>query len=163
MPRLLAVNSSPLILLGRISRLDLLPSVADEVVVPAAVLEELAVKGDRLAEAVRAQSGLRLVPNAEVPSAVASWRLGAGEQAVLAHCLDQAGFTAVLDDQRGRRCATAMGVVVIGTLGVVVAARKAGVVVKARPLLEEIRAAGYHIDDDLITVALAEVGEEWRP
>jgi predicted nucleic acid-binding protein len=42
--RRFAVNSSPLILLGRISRLDLLPALAEEVVVPQAVLQELTVK-----------------------------------------------------------------------------------------------------------------------
>ncbi len=41
MPRTFVVNASPLILLARIGRLDLLPSLAEVVLVPAAVLREL--------------------------------------------------------------------------------------------------------------------------
>ena len=41
MSRRFAVNSSPLILLGRISRLDLLPALAEQVVIPQTVLQEL--------------------------------------------------------------------------------------------------------------------------
>lgn len=157
-----AVNSSPLILLGRISRLDLLPAL-EQVVVPKAVLQELTVKQgeDWLAQTVSSHPGLEIVDDAPIPPEVRKWNLGAGESSVVAFCLANPGFRAVLDDLRGRRCAQSLGVPLFGTLGVIVDARRQGLVPLARPLIAAIRGVGYRIEDKLIEAALSEVGERW--
>jgi predicted nucleic acid-binding protein len=161
--RRFAVNSSPLILLGRISRLDLLPALAEKVAVPQAVLRELAVKQGRdwIALTVSSHPGLEIVDDVPMPSEVQKWNLGAGESAVIAFCLANKGYQAVLDDLRGRRCAKAMGIPLFGTLGVVIDARRQGLIPLARPLIAAIRGVGYHIEDKLIEAALKEVGESW--
>jgi predicted nucleic acid-binding protein len=161
--RRFAVNSSPLILLGRISRLDLLPALAEEVIVPQAVLQELTVKQgeDWLARTVSTYPGIEVVNDAPVPADLRKWNLGAGETAVVAFCLANAGYRAVLDDLRGRHCAQAFGVPLFGTLGVLVDARRQGLIPLARPLIAAIRAVGYYIEDKLIEAALNEVGERW--
>jgi predicted nucleic acid-binding protein len=161
--RRFAVNSSPLILLGRISRLDLLPALAEQVVVPRAVIQELTVKEgqDWLARTVSSYPGIDVVDDAPISADLRRWNLGAGESAVVAFCLANAGYRAVLDDLRGRRCAKAMGVPLFGTLGVVVDARRQGLIPLARPLIAAIRGVGYYIDDSLIETALNEVGERW--
>ncbi|HBL29740.1 MAG TPA: DUF3368 domain-containing protein, partial [Acidobacteria bacterium] len=161
--RRFAVNCSPLILLGRISRLDLLPALADQVVVPRAVLQELAVKEgqDWIARTVSSHPGLEIIADVPIPSEVQRWNLGAGESAVLAFCLSATGYRAVLDDLRGRRCARALGVPLFGTLGVVVEARRQGLIPRARPLIAAIRGVGYYIEDKLVEAALNEVGERW--
>jgi predicted nucleic acid-binding protein len=161
--RRLAVNSSPLILLGRISRLDLLPALAERVVVPRAVLQELTVKQGQewLSRTVSSHPGFDVVEDVPVPIDVRKWNLGVGESSVVAFCLANAGYRAVLDDLRGRRCAQALGVPLFGTLGIIVDARRQGLVPLARPLVAAIRAAGYYIEDRLIEAALDEVGETW--
>jgi predicted nucleic acid-binding protein len=161
--RCFAVNSSPLILLGRISRLDLLPALADKVAVPQAVLQELAIKQGRdwLAETVVSHPGIEIVADVPIPPEVRRWNLGAGESAVVAFCLANTGYRAVLDDLRGRRCSQALGVPLFGTLGIVVDARRQGLIPLARPLIAAICGVGYHIDDKLIEAALSEVGESW--
>jgi predicted nucleic acid-binding protein len=161
--KLLAVNSSPLILLGRISRLDLLPAIAERVVIPHSVLGELSVKDgtDWLATTVTAIPGFEIVDDSQIPATVARWDLGAGESAVLAYCLLNPGYRAVLDDQKGRRCARSLGVALLGTLGVVVEARRQGLIPVARPIVAAIRGAGYYIEDELIAAALQEIGEDW--
>lgn len=163
MSRLFAVNSSPLILLGRISRLDLLPALAERVVIPQAVLQELAAKQgqDWLARTVSSHPGLAVVADVPIPGEVRKWNLGAGESAVVAFCLANPGYRAVLDDLRGRRCAQALRIPLFGTLGVLVDARRQGLIPQARPLIAAIRGAGYYIEDKLIEAALSEVGESW--
>jgi predicted nucleic acid-binding protein len=162
--RLLAVNSSPLILLGRISQLELLPAVAAKVVVPRSVLEELKSKeaDDRLAHAVSAHPRLEVVDDPVLSADVRKWNLGAGESSVVSFCLVTPGFRAVLDDLRGRRCAQALGVPLFGTLGVIIEARRQGLIPLARPVVAAIRDAGYYIQDELLDEALARVGESWR-
>lgn len=162
MSRLLAVNSSPLILLGKLARLDLLPPLADQVLVPEAVLSELGAKTgqDWLASAVLSQPGLEIVESPPIPENVERWNLGAGESAVLAVCLARPGFRAVLDDLRGRRCAHALGIPLFGTLGIIVEARQRQLIPAARPLIEAIIGAGYYIGEALVAAALRQVGEE---
>ena len=164
MPSRLAVNCSPLILLGRISRLDLLPALAERVVVPYAVLEELKRKDhqDWLAQTVSSHPGIEAVDAPPVPAEVQRWKLGEGEAAVLSFCLANPEYRAVLDDLRGRRSALALGVPLSGTLGLLIEARRRELIPVARPLIAAIRGFGYYIEDHLVEAALRQVGETWE-
>lgn len=47
----------------------------------------------------------------------------------------------------------------IGTLGIVLRAKKQGLVPAARPVLREVREAGLYVSDELAEKALAYLGE----
>jgi len=162
--RLLAVNCSPLILLGRISRLDLLPALAERVVVPRAVLEELKRKDhqDWLAHTVSTHPGIEVVEAPPLSVEIQRWKLGEGESAVLSFCLANPEYRAVLDDLRGRRCALTLGLQLSGTLGLIIEARRRELIPVARPLIAAIRGFGYYIADHLVEAALRQIGETWE-
>ncbi len=163
MTRRFVVDSSPLILLSRISRLDLLPKLAEVVVVPRTVVGELQAKlNDPLAQILAEHPGFRMVEDEPIPAKVVTWNLGAGETRVIAYCVTNDGYRAVLDDQRGRRCAQALGVPLFGTLGVVVEARRRGLLPAARPVLEALERVGFRIEQSPIAEALRQSGEEAR-
>jgi predicted nucleic acid-binding protein len=65
----------------------------------------------------------------------------------------------VLDDRAARRCAAAHNVPVIGTLGIVLRAKNNRQIESARPLVNELIAAGMFLDDEFVDQALATVGE----
>jgi predicted nucleic acid-binding protein len=111
-PRTFVVNASPLILLARVQRLDLLTSVANTVLVPEAVLAEVDAGDDRdgAGTAVRAASALQLIPNLEIPRSIRLWDLGVGESQVLAKVLEAPGSEAILDDRTARRCGESLGI-----------------------------------------------------
>lgn len=161
MGRVFVVNASPLILLARIGRLELLGALADKVLVPRAVMDELAAGAgqDDAARAVASYGGAELIEDAEVPGRLAAWDLGPGESQVLAQAIGRPGTEAVLDDRAARRCARVMGVAYTGTLGVVVGCRRAGAIPVARPVVETLIAAGIRLSPDLVARSLAEVGE----
>ena len=94
-------NSSPLIALARIQRLDLIESLAAEVVVPQTVVLEIEAGASRdgAAQAVRVSSRLRIRPDTEIPEAVRAWQLDPGESQVLAMALQSPGCGAVIDDR----------------------------------------------------------------
>jgi predicted nucleic acid-binding protein len=52
-----------------------------------------------------------------------------------------------------------LGIAYTGTLGVVLSARRAGVIPAARPLVEALIAQGIRLSADLVARSLAEVGE----
>lgn len=66
---------------------------------------------------------------------------------------------AVIDDLAGRRCAEAMGLPLRGTVGLVLAAKQAGRIAAARPLLENLRTNGMYLSDAVLNRALRWVGE----
>ena len=105
--------------------------------------------GDRLSE-----SGIR--------PEVLGWSLGAGETEVLSFALEKPGWTAVVDDAAARACARSVGVPVIGTLGVVLRAKRQGLVPSATEVLRELRQSGLYFDDSFIRSVLEQVvGESW--
>jgi predicted nucleic acid-binding protein len=73
---------------------------------------------------------------------------------VIATAREMPGAYAVVDDALGRKCALALGVEVIGTVGMVVAAQRRGVIADARAVLLELRRAGMRLSDDVIARAL---------
>jgi hypothetical protein len=158
------VNASPVITLAKAGYLSLLTALADEILLPAAVVAELlaAPASDPARQAIEQGWGNRL-SLANVPAIVLEWGLGAGEAAVIAAALESQGYTAVLDGAQGRKCARALGVPVIGTLGVVLRAKKMGRVASATSILRDLRDAGLYLDAATIAAALEQsVGEQWR-
>jgi len=154
------VNASPLILFARIDRLDLIEHLAPAIQIPNAVIEEVRAgqDKDRTAATALEWTGKYRVEDIAIAASIEHWDLGLGEAQVIAHCVDGSRW-AVLDDRAARRCATAHGVRVIGTLGVVLRAKKAGQVGSARPLVKELVAAGMFMGDGFVEGVLASIGE----
>lgn len=153
------INASPLILLGKLGRTDLLEGLAQQVWVPDAVYAEVAAgRDDAGAEDTLGWAQTRRVPDVVLPTSILGWDLGAGESQVLAHCLT-GSYLAVLDDGEARAAAKVHSIPLIGTLGVILRARQAGLISEARPLVERLLESGSYLADDLVRQALAKVGE----
>jgi len=161
MSRVWVVNASPLILLGKIGHVALLGKLADELVVSAAVAREVANKpaGERALAEVATFPGARFEPEIAMSAELLTWNLGQGESQVLALAGANSGSRAILDDLDARRCAQSFGVPLIGTIGVVLRAKRRGVIAMARPVIEELRRVGLYASDSLIERALAHLGE----
>ncbi|HPD32236.1 MAG TPA: DUF3368 domain-containing protein [Phycisphaerae bacterium] len=154
------VNASPVIALARIGQLRLLEELASPLLLPEAVAAEiLAGPDDDPARAAVLSGWASRRSPAQVPDAVTEWGLGAGESAVLAIALDLRAI-AVLDDATARAAARALGVALIGTLGVVVRAKQRGLVPLASSVFADLRAAGLYLDDDVVRVTLERIGEK---
>jgi predicted nucleic acid-binding protein len=161
MAEVCVVNASPLIFLSRGGHLPLLRIVAARALVPHAVAEELRARGadDITAGQLDAHPWLAIMEPSQPPAVITQWGLGPGESAVLADALKLPGSRAVIDDLAGRKCAAAFGVPVIGTLGIVLRARRKGVIPAARPVMEDLLRGGMFLSRPLLDRALALVGE----
>ncbi len=104
------VNASPLVVLARAGRLDLLRLVGERVLVPEAVGAEVRAHSDEAARALDTEAWIEEVPDDPIPGVLAAWDLGAGESAVLAWALAHPGTLAVIDDYAARTCAAVLGV-----------------------------------------------------
>ena len=155
------VNASPLILLANVDHLSLLDALCADMVVPAAVAREIRA-GPRKDAAQRwlegeGQSRVRRLEG--IDPIVAAWDLGAGESAVLTWARRNPGYEAILDDRAARDCATTLGLPVRGTLGVVLLARREGLIPRVEPVFQQLLGAGLRIAPDVLDMALKLAGE----
>lgn len=157
----LILDASPLIFLSRVDLLNLLPQLARKLYVPAAVIQEVEAGRaiDPGAAAVAAWAVLFLTGDVEAPPSVAAWELGAGETQVIATACERRASEVVLDDLAARRCALAHGLRVVGTVGLLLRAKKGGLITAARPVLERLLGSGMFLEAALVEGVLAEVGE----
>jgi predicted nucleic acid-binding protein len=158
MPERPVVDASPLVVLARAGRLDLLRLLADRVVVPGQVADEVTAHSDEAARALD-EAWVERVAAVPVAERIAAWDLGSGESAVLSWAIAHPGTVAVIDDFAARKCADVVGVAVKGTLGLALLAKTRGRVATARPLVDELRRAGLWLSDAIVASALALVDE----
>jgi predicted nucleic acid-binding protein len=155
------VNASPLILLGKTGHLELLVALADTLLVPQAVAKEVGAKpdGEAILAELTGNPAYRVAGPEPVPPEVLAWDLGAGETQVITHALRHGADRVVLDDLEARRCAKAMGLRVIGTLGIVGRAKATGRIGRAAPIIEHLRRTGLYVSDAMVQHILRQVGE----
>jgi len=85
-------------------------------------------------------------------------KIDAGEASAIAVAIDF-GCGVIMDDKAGRRMATNASVPVIGTVGVLVLAKRKNLISLLRPLLERLVSSGYFLSDEIIAAALQVSGE----
>ena len=150
------VDASPVILLGDIGQLPLLEVLCEALVVPEAVANEI-YAGPREDAAQRWLKGAGvsyIQIQAHINPIVAAWDLGAGESAVLTWARQYQGYEAILDDRAARNCAMTLHIPVRGTLGVILLAKREGLIAQARPLFDLLIKAGLHITPQVLHAAL---------
>jgi predicted nucleic acid-binding protein len=156
------VNTSPLVFLGNLGRLELLRHEGREVCLPQAVAEEIAEKPDAAAQAVQAACATWLqVRNVTDQTAVtlvqASLHKGEAEAIVLATELHAERL--VMDDQDARQFAIRCGLTVIGTLGILLAAKQRGAIASLRAEINALASLGFRANPRLVTAVLQSAGE----
>jgi predicted nucleic acid-binding protein len=157
----LVVNASPLIFLGNSGRLDLLRATgASRIIVPLSVFDEVTTRqhDDRAAQSILEANWIERAAPIDIPEAITEWDLGRGESAVLAVALRIVGARPVIDDLAGRKCALALGLDVMGTLGLVISAHRRGQVEDPHQTLLDLRASGMWLSDAVIEHALQLAG-----
>ncbi len=162
MAELWVVNASPLITLSKAGQLDLLQADERRLVIPEAVRVEV-LQGPTDDPARKAlEFGFNAVSDNGAPDPmVLEWGLGSGETAVLS-LAKQSDGTAVVDDRAARIAAKVMGIRIVGTLGVVLRAQRAGRIQSAADVIRTLRDVGLHLEENLIRKVLAQItGESW--
>lgn len=151
-------DAGPLISLSRLDLLHLLPKLFAQVQVPDAVLEECMARPDNAdAQRIRAALDQRWLFACQA-SPFARAGLDPGESAAIGRAL-QIGAGLLADDHAARQCAQELGLRIIGTLGVLVLAKRAGHLSAVRPLVERLRASGQRLSHAAVAQALSAARE----
>ncbi|MGD0917363.1 MAG: DUF3368 domain-containing protein [Thermodesulfobacteriota bacterium] len=156
------VNASPLICLFKSGLAELFPALFKDVAVPESVIKEVMAKGtvDLAAQTLISNTWIRRIGNVAIDPRVASWDLGEGENSVLSFALRNPEYFAVMDDREAKRCAISLQCHCIGTLGIILLAKKRGMISSVRETLGKIQNAGLWMSDTLVNEICRNVGEK---
>lgn len=154
-------NTGPLIGLARIDMAWLPFQLFPEVVVPEEVrLELMAGDSPDRVEIALLLDQARIHPSHGQPDRLLLAELDAGEAAVISSALHLGITTVILDERKARRVASrAYGLQVKGTAGLLIEAKRRGMIEAVRPHLEGMIQGGYFLGSNLVAACLAEAGE----
>jgi len=155
-------NTGPLLALSVVARLDILRHLFQQVCVPESVHREILAGGAN-------NAGLATYLQADWISVEAvagqidpllAGVLHQGEAAVIHLALQRPQSTVVIDERKARKIARELyGLRVIGTAGLLVEAKRRGLVASVGDVLNEMRGSGYWIHEDIVRYAVRSAGE----
>jgi predicted nucleic acid-binding protein len=147
---MIVVNTSPLVALDRIGQIDLLPKLFGKIIRPQSVVDELNAGRNVYggSDALFRASWLETVN--DPPEMALRKELGAGETAVIAFALRIKADLVILDDLAARNVAAELGLNVTGTLGVLLAAHKKGILKDLRGAIGDLTGSGFRVSDAAI-------------
>ena len=155
------VNSSPLIFLVKIGKLDLLNKLFDEVIIPKAVYEEAVLSGkpDKN-EIIKNLSWIKVeeVKDKRLVKFLMNF-IDYGESEVIAYAVENNIDLVILDDKDARKIAREFDLKVIGTSGILIVSKKKGYIDEVKPLLEKLINNNFRVSEKLLKRILEEVGE----
>ncbi|MCB0290200.1 MAG: DUF3368 domain-containing protein [Calditrichaeota bacterium] len=154
MSKCIISDSTCLIALDRIGQLTLLKQLFEQIYVPTAVHREFGKKVNWIK-----------VTSVHNPIAIKTLmiQIDAGESEVIALALEMQDCVAILDDKKARRIAQDIGLKITGTVGLLLKAKKDGVIGKIKPLLDQLNEAGFHVGGSLYQNALRLANEIDEP
>ena len=147
-------DSSVLIALAQVGKLDLLRQLYGSVTVPAAVWVEVF---DRRPSLVPAWVRCQTVPLAWLDRVEA--QLDLGEREAIALACELRADLLLIDERRGRVAAVGLGLTITGLVGVLLAAKQRGLLPTVAPIIRELRTGQFWMSDQLVRLALERAGE----
>lgn len=156
-------NASPLIVLSAIGKLELLHELYGTVFISPAVYDEVAVGQHKQRVIIDdfKKSWLKVKPvQSKVIVDTLKIELDAGEAEVIALAIDEKADLILIDERIGRRTAERLGVLFLGTLGILTQAKQKNLIPTLKPILVDLMTkAGFYMTPKLIAQLLSTAGE----
>jgi len=156
-------DTTPLIGLASIGRLDLLLEIFGEVYIPQAVYGETVTHGREEGIAKQAVANAKWIHVVEVKDRLAvdvlldEMDLGEVETIILAS--EMKADWVLMDERKGRRKLSQLNIPKIGTIGVLLKARQLRLIPKLKPEIEKLQQTGFSISPTVVSEILKLAGE----
>jgi predicted nucleic acid-binding protein len=156
-------DAGPLIHLSLIGSLGLLPELYGRILIPDLVYDEVVKSGEGLPGSREVAGAAWIAVESHDPESdlfrLLRGDLDAGEAAAICLAIDRHAEWFLSDDRPARLTAERLGIQVRGSAGILVAAKRKGLVPRVEPLLLRMREEGVWLSQELITKVLQSIGE----
>jgi uncharacterized protein len=155
-------DSTILIGLSKIGRLDLLREVFSRISVPQEVFHEVGKKGEGKpgSKSIKDTDWIEIIPVKDTTQVdLLMLSLDKGEAEVLALAKQLRADLILADEEKARKSAVLAGYDVMGLLGLFVLAKKFGLIDQVRPLIGELKRNKFRISDRIVSETLKRAGE----
>lgn len=157
--RKVIVNTTPLIALADIGQLDLLRKLYTEIMIPDAVDYEILSEPARTLVSAAGWIKVKNIAGMEKRSLFRS-RLHSGEIEVILLAQETAADLLIMDDNAAKKTAKFLGFTVTGTMGVLLRAKREGLITAVKPLLEGLIEDGLFVSPAVQNYVLEQAGEK---
>ncbi len=151
MHRTIISDTSCLILLDKIGELSILNKLFGNIITTSEVAEEF---GQTLPAWFEIKE-----PNDKNYQAIIEASLDKGEASAIALAIELDDCLLIIDDLKGRKFAHQLGLTIIGTIGVIVDAKLAGIIPSVKPILSKIKSTNFRLTQQLELLILKRAGE----
>ena len=154
-------NNSPLVSLWTLDQLSLLRDLYTEVLIPEEVQEEFLATGEIAREQALKNAPwiMTVKPTIPLDDSVYPNAIHSGEAAVFNLAKEYGTRLVILDDKEARGYAKRIGLPVTGTVGILLEAKRSGLISVIKPLLDVLLENGVRLTASLVNDALQEAGE----
>jgi predicted nucleic acid-binding protein len=159
---IVVADATPLIALAKISHFTLLQQLFTSIIISQAVYEEVVVNARQRpgASEIRAATWVHI----QAPKDAAKVRylqveLDPGEAETLVLAEEWKADWVLLDESKARRVAIILDLPHIGTIGLLLLAKRQGHIAEIRPLLDDLRSRQFHLSDRVYNAVLHQAGE----
>ncbi len=155
-------DTTPIIALIKINRIDLLEKLFDEVLIPEAVFDELTTNSLFANETAIVKSSTFLKKTSvqnkkslQILQAASGLDDGESQAIILADELKSDAL--IIDEKKGRKVAQQLGITITGTIGILIQAHNEGMISsdEIKQYLEQLKNSNIRLSDSLIQQALA--------
>ena len=143
-------NTTPFISLSSIGEIDLLRQIYSSVIVPMAVVEEINRGGEISVPDLTSLNWVEVVSNVTTSENRLLFQLDYGERQVVLNAFKRQADLLLIDDRVARNIAEYLGLNVKGTLGVLVEAKRKGLIPSFKKTALKIKKQGIHYSIRLI-------------
>ena len=151
MHRTIISDTSCLILLEKIGELSILNKLFGNITTTSEVAEEF---GQQLPPWFEIKD-----PKDKNYQAIIEASVDKGEASAIALAIELDDCLLIIDDLKGRKFAHQLGLTIIGTIGVIVDAKLAGIIPSVKPILSKIKSTNFRITEKLELLILKRAGE----
>lgn len=152
MHKTIVSDTSCIILLERIGELELLHQLFGTIIITTEVANEFGLTLPTWFEIKQ--------PSNKKYQSILEASVDKGEASAIALAIELGDCLLIIDDFKGRKFARRLGLMILGTLGIIVELKLAGLIPSVKPMLTKIKQTNFRITEKLEIIILNKAGDE---
>ncbi|MDM7273515.1 DUF3368 domain-containing protein [Sulfurihydrogenibium azorense] len=153
-------NTTPILSFIKLNRIDILEKIYERILIPEAVFGEIQEGKNKYYIDISKEPWIEIlkVENRKILEQLEK-ELDKGEAEAIALSLELPADLLLIDEKLGRRIAEEKGIKISGKIGILIKAKKQGIIKEVKPFIYELIEKGNYYEESFIKLILQHTGE----